>query len=121
MKAYSLALTKIDEALIRIIDSGSEPAPDFDRITSFYDFTGGHVRQAKPSDGHGHGTHVAGLIGSRFVGVAPGNRLVGSRVRDEKGDGQTRDVLRAIWRDDSVVGRRPDPGRERRGHHRRLK
>lgn len=121
MKAYSLALTKIDEALTRIIDSGIEPGPDFDRITSFYDFTGGHVRQAKPSDGHGHGTHVAGLIGSRFVGVAPVKRLVGPRVLDQEGEGQTSDVLRATWGDDTVVGRRPDPGRERRGHHRRLK
>ena len=82
---------------IAVIDSGIEPGPDFGkRITHFYDFTGGRVRQVTPSDAYGHGTHVAGLIGSRFVGVAPGIRLVGLRVLDAKGEGQTSDVLRAI-------------------------
>ena len=82
---------------IAVIDSGIEPGPDFGkRITHFYDFTGGRVRQVTPSDAYGHGTHVAGLIGSRFVGVAPGIRLVGLRVLDQKGQGRTSDVLRAI-------------------------
>ena len=82
---------------IAVIDSGIEAGPDFgNRITHFYDFTGGRVRQSAPSDPYGHGTHVAGLIGSRFVGVAPGIRLVALRVLDAKGEGQTSDVLRAI-------------------------
>ena len=82
---------------VAVIDSGIEAGPDFDtRITAFYDFTGGRVRHATPSDPYGHGTHVAGLIGSRYVGVAPGIRLVGLRVLDAKGEGQTSDVLRAI-------------------------
>jgi serine protease AprX len=82
---------------IAVIDSGIAPAFDFEnRITHFYDFTGGRVRKTKPSDAYGHGTHVAGLIGSRFVGVAPGVRLVGLRVLDKRGQGQTSDVLAAI-------------------------
>jgi len=82
---------------IAIIDSGIEPAIDFgNRISAFYDFTGGHVRKAAPSDAYGHGTHVAGLIASRFVGVAPFVRLVGLRVLDGKGSGQTSDVVEAI-------------------------
>ena len=76
---------------------GSYSTSDFeDRITAFYDFTGGGVRKVAPSDAYGHGTHVAGLIGSRFVGVAPNVRLIGLKVLDAKGQGRTSDVLRAI-------------------------
>ena len=49
-----------------------------------------------PLDPYGHGTHVAGLIASEFVGVAPNARLIGLRVLDEKGQGVTANVVRAI-------------------------
>ncbi|HEX6974588.1 MAG TPA: S8 family peptidase [Vicinamibacterales bacterium] len=82
---------------VAVIDSGIESGPDFDsRIVAFYDFIGGRVRKTTPSDAYGHGTHVAGLIGSRFVGVAPGIRLIGLRVLDAQGLGQTSDVIKAI-------------------------
>ena len=82
---------------VAIIDSGLYATADFeDRITAFYDFTGGGVRKTAPSDAYGHGTHVAGLIGSTFVGVAPNVRLIGLKVLDGKGQGHTSDVLRAI-------------------------
>lgn len=46
-----------------------------------------------PDDGHGHGTHVAGIVGARdnqfgVVGVAPGVRLVSMRVLNERNWGQ---------------------------------
>jgi serine protease AprX len=82
---------------IAVIDSGIEPGIDFDKhITAFYDFTNGNIKAANPSDGYGHGTHVAGLIGSKFVGVAPTTRLIGLKVLDVQGRGQTANVLRAI-------------------------
>jgi hypothetical protein len=53
---------------VAVIDSGIEPGTDFDdRITAFYDFTAGDIRAVAPHDEYGHGTHVAGLIGSQFV------------------------------------------------------
>jgi subtilisin family serine protease len=82
---------------IAIIDSGIAPGPDFgDRITAFYDFTQGDVRAVAPSDGYGHGTHVAGLAASRYVGVNPQARLIGLKVLNDRGQGSSAMVLRAI-------------------------
>ncbi len=53
------------------------------------------------TDGHGHGTHVAGTIGARdngvgVVGVAPGARLWAVRVFDSAGRGSTSTVICGI-------------------------
>jgi serine protease AprX len=82
---------------VAVIDSGIEPGTDFDeRIVAFYDFTRGDIRAVTPIDPYGHGTHVAGLIASEFVGVAPNARLIGLRVLNERGQGDTANVVRAI-------------------------
>ena len=54
---------------VAIIDSGITPNADFaGRITGFYDFTNGlNAVPVTPYDDYGHGTHVAGLIGSSGV------------------------------------------------------
>jgi serine protease AprX len=88
---------------VAIIDSGIAPSSDFGRrITAFYDFTRGG-RASAPYDDFGHGTHIAGLIGSsgvlsnyEFQGVAPDVRLVGLKVLDHTGAGRTSDVISAI-------------------------
>ena len=56
----------------------------------------GDIRAVTAIDPYGHGTHVAGLIASEFVGVAPNARLIGLRVLNEKGQGDTANVVRAI-------------------------
>ena len=92
---------------VAIIDSGIEPLADFDRrITAFRDFTRDDSPQGvavAPYDDYGHGTHVAGLIGSNgslsdgeFRGVAPLARLIGLKVLDDEGRGQTSDVIAAL-------------------------
>ena len=90
---------------VAIIDSGIAPNADFaGRITAFYDFTNGSGGVAvAPYDDYGHGTHVAGLIGSSgaqsgsaFQGVAPAVRLVGLKVLDSTGAGSTSDVIAAL-------------------------
>ena len=82
---------------IGVIDSGIAPGPEFEnRISAFYDFTNGDVRATNPTDEYGHGSHVAGLIAGRNVGIAPGARLVGLKVLDNNGMGSASDVLRAI-------------------------
>ena len=52
-------------------------------------------------DGHGHGTHVAGIIAARdndfgVVGVAPGARIWGVKVLGDNGTGCLSDVAKGI-------------------------
>lgn len=52
-------------------------------------------------DGHGHGTHVAGIIGAKIgnggtVGVAPGATLVSIRVLDSGGNGSMSGILAGV-------------------------
>src|SRR5207249_7678767 len=87
---------------VAIVDSGIAPSDDFaGRITGFYDFTQGGVPTA-PYDDYGHGTHIAGLIGSsgklsnyEYQGVAPDVRLVGFKVLDRVGQGKTSTLKRS--------------------------
>ena len=88
---------------VAIVDSGLTANADFQsRITGFYDFTRGGVATS-PFDDYGHGTHVAGLIGSagvlsggKLMGVAPRVHFVGLKVLDKNGQGRTSDVINAI-------------------------
>ena len=89
---------------VAVVDSGIEPSEDFGkRITAFYDFTRGGVA-TKPYDDYGHGTHVAGTIGGEgklsnsnaFAGIAKKVRLIGLKVLDSQGRGQTSNVIAAI-------------------------
>ena len=88
---------------VAIVDSGIAPTDDFaGRITGFYDFTQGGVATA-PYDDYGHGTHIAGLIGSsgklsnyEYQGIAPDVRLIGFKVLNGVGLGNTSDVIKAI-------------------------
>ena len=102
--ATSSTLTGSTGIGVAIIDSGIAPSADFNgRITGFYDFTHGGARSVAPFDDFGHGTHVAGLIGSsgvssnyEFQGIAPSVHLIGFKVLDGTGQGKTSDVIRAI-------------------------
>ncbi|MFW5415798.1 S8 family peptidase [Nocardiopsis sp. CNT-189] len=76
-----------------IIDTGIDAGhPDFGgRASSAFDATGGDG-----SDGNGHGTHVAGTIGSASYGVAPEADLFGVKVLDDNGSGTYADVIAGI-------------------------
>jgi serine protease AprX len=89
---------------VAIVDSGISPSADFaGRIAAFHDFTQGGIA-TEPADPYGHGTHVAGIIGSsgelsshgQYRGVASSARLIGLRVLDEHGAGRTSGVIEAI-------------------------
>jgi serine protease AprX len=88
---------------VAIIDSGISQVTDFSgRITAFYDFTHGGA-PVPAYDDYGHGTHIAGLIGSSgvssnglYTGVAPEVTFVGLKVLDGSGQGNTSDVINAL-------------------------
>ena len=88
---------------VAIIDSGIQLNADFmGRIVGFWDFTHGGIPMI-PYDDYGHGTHIAGLIGSsgklsnyEYQGIAPDIKLVGLKVLDAQGAGKTSDVVSAI-------------------------
>jgi subtilisin family serine protease len=90
---------------VAVIDSGLEMSYDFqDRVKAFYDFTGGRTASVSAFDDYGHGTHVAGTIGSSganssnrdYRGLAPKVKFVVLKVLDKQGAGYTSDVIRAV-------------------------
>jgi subtilisin family serine protease len=93
---------------VYLIDSGirrthREFAPA--RATVGGDFVGDGGDGA---DCHGHGTHVAGVVGGNTYGVAPGARLVALRVADCRGTVSDAALLAALaWAADSQRVRRP--------------
>ena len=90
---------------IAVIDSGVQSNTDLSgRILGSYDFTGGKLGIPTAAiDEYGHGTHVAGLIGSsgasssgKYAGVVPGVKILALKVLDKKGLGKTSDVIAAL-------------------------
>ncbi|KAJ3002926.1 hypothetical protein HKX48_002038, partial [Thoreauomyces humboldtii] len=60
-------------------------------------------------DGNGHGTHVAGTIGSKTYGVAKNVNLIAVKVLDARGSGTTSDVIAGVeW----VATNAPKSGRK---------
>jgi serine protease AprX len=85
---------------VAIVDTGIDPNhPDFaNRIAQMKDFTG-----QGPADNHGHGTHVAGIIGGtgassggKYRGVAPECQYYTAKVLRGDGSGSTSDVMAGV-------------------------
>jgi subtilisin family serine protease len=76
-----------------IIDTGIQANhPQFGtRAASAYDYAGG-----SGADCNGHGTHVAGTIGSTTYGVAKQVRLRGVRVMDCNGSGSFSQIIAGV-------------------------
>ena len=59
------------------------------------------ITTGPPQDGHGHGTHVAGIVaaaanGMGVVGVAPDARIVPIKVLDDTGQGEWSNLICAV-------------------------
>lgn len=88
---------------VAIIDSGVQPSAFFGtRLVAGADFSG--VGNAL-SDGFGHGTHLAGIIGGQsgaigapgsFTGMAPNAKLVSVKVADGKGISSLTKILQGL-------------------------
>ncbi|SDS96318.1 S8 family peptidase [Microlunatus soli] len=78
-----------------IVDTGVDMThPDFEgRATSGKDFVDG---DDDASDCQGHGTHVAGTVGSKTYGVAKKVNLVAVRVLDCEGSGSYENIIAGI-------------------------
>lgn len=89
-----------------VIDSGVEVNhPEFEgRASAGHDFT-----NEGSGDSNGHGTHVAGLIGSSTYGVAKNVRIIEVKALNSKGAGSLSTILAAI---DFAVNHRLDSGRK---------
>ena len=86
---------------VAIIDTGIHPHKDLEgRIVGFKDFVG---KKTSAYDDNGHGTHVAGDIGSdgsksegRYQGAAPASNLIGVKVLNQFGSGALSTVIQGI-------------------------
>ena len=48
------------------------------------------------NDGHGHGTHVAGTVGGKMIGVASESYIMGVKIMDDTGHGTYNMIVHAI-------------------------
>lgn len=81
---------------IAVIDSGVQadhPALQGKILSTGYDF---YNADNDPSDDYGHGTHVAGIIAGKEIGVAQGVKILPLKFLNRDGDGLISDAIRAI-------------------------
>jgi subtilisin family serine protease len=66
-------------------------------VKNIYDaFADSKTSPGANTDGQGHGTHVAGTIGGKNVGVSPGASLYGLKVLSDEGEGSSSDIVEAL-------------------------
>ncbi len=89
---------------IAFLDTGIAPIKDFtypkNRIIAFKDFIN---NKTEPYDDNGHGTHVAGicagngtLSNGKYKGIAPMANIISLKTLNNKGNGNSSDVLAGI-------------------------
>lgn len=80
---------------VAIIDSGLSHHPDIQstRVVAFKDFI--HHSNTLYDD-YSHGTHVAGILASTHLGIAPQCNIIPLKVLDSKGQGSADTFIEAI-------------------------
>jgi len=97
--------TGSEEILVAILDTGIDSShEDLEgQVADEINF----VDSGGSSDGHGHGTHIAGIVCAKsndigITGVAPGSRLLNVRVADDKGRCRASDLADGVnWAADN--------------------
>jgi serine protease AprX len=84
---------------VAVIDTGINPnLPDFTGRVVCVDLS---AARTGCTDGNGHGTHVAGIIGGRdpkgrYIGVAPKVRIISVKIADDQGKASAKDLVRGL-------------------------
>ncbi|KAJ3046604.1 hypothetical protein HK097_000710 [Rhizophlyctis rosea] len=92
-KSYKYPDSAGEGVNVFIIDTGIHIAhPEFEGRAKI----GKTVVKDNDKDGNGHGTHVAGTIGSKTYGVAKKATLIAVKVLDSRGYGDTSGVIEGI-------------------------
>jgi serine protease AprX len=84
---------------VAIIDTGITAAlPDFGNRVVCIDLS---PARSGCGDQNGHGTHVAGIVAGRdplgrYIGVAPGVRIISVKVTDNQGNATAKDLMRGL-------------------------
>ena len=77
-----------------ILDSGIAYHKELEsRIAGFYDFIS---HRSDCYDDNGHGTHVAGIIAGKKIGIAPDSKVIAFKVLDKNGNGDAFDSIAAL-------------------------
>jgi subtilisin family serine protease len=87
-----------DGVAVAVLDTGVDLAhQDLTALVGTNCVGGASRRVAAVSDGHGHGTHVAGTVAGRGgIGVAPGTTVYAVKVLDDQGRGSTSQLICGI-------------------------
>ncbi|HEY6957753.1 MAG TPA: S8 family serine peptidase [Candidatus Limnocylindria bacterium] len=87
-----------DGVAVAVLDTGVDLShPDLNAVAGTNCVGGANRRASAVSDGHGHGTHVAGTIAGRNgIGVAPGTTVYAVKVLDDGGRGSTSQLICGI-------------------------
>jgi len=100
-EAWDVERGQTNQIVVAVIDTGVDVGhPDLnDQIVQGYDFVN---EDTDPSDDHGHGSHVAGIIGAEsnngqgVAGVAWSARIMPVKVLNSWGSGYLSDVVSGI-------------------------
>jgi subtilisin family serine protease len=86
--------TGLDTNHIEFSTSGSSRVREVKNI--YNAFVTNRYAPSADTDGHGHGTHVAGTIGGNTVGVARGVNIYSLKILSNDGEGETSDIILAL-------------------------
>ncbi|MED3922732.1 S8 family peptidase [Priestia aryabhattai] len=90
---------KGNNIVVAVIDTGCEikHIEIQDNIIDGYNFLESNESNIRSyNDDNGHGTHVAGIIAGKNIGIAPNSKILALKVLDRSGSGSVNNLIRSI-------------------------